>query len=70
MIRELDCMTCEEKLRPVFIMEKKWLGDGLIIVFSYLKMCYREEGARFLEVQSEMTRGYGQSHSNKNSRWI
>lgn len=60
MIRELDCLTYEEKLRLVFIMERRWLGGGLIIAFNYVKMCYREECARFLEVQSEMTKGNGQ----------
>lgn len=49
MIRELDHMTYEKKLRPVFIMEKRCVAGGLIIVFSYLKMCYRKEGDRFLE---------------------
>lgn len=42
-------MMYEEKLTTVLIMEKKWLDEGLILVFSYLKMCYKEEGARFFE---------------------
>lgn len=70
MVRELDHMMHEEKLTSVFIMGKKWLAEGLLIVFSSLKMCYREEGARFLDVQNEMKRCNGQSYSCKNSRWI
>lgn len=44
-----NCITMmhEEKLTTVLIMEKKWLDEDLILVFSYLKMYYREEGARF-----------------------
>lgn len=60
----------DEKLTPVFIMEKKWLDEGLILVFSYLKMCYREEGAKFLDVENEIVRCNGRSYSYKNSRWI
>lgn len=61
-------MMHEEKLTPVFIMEKKWLDEGLILIFSYLKMCYREENARFLDMQNEIIRCNGQSYSCKNSR--
>ena len=60
MIRGLEHLSCEERLREVglFSLEKRRLWADLIVAFQYLKAVYKqEEEWLFMRVDSDRTRG-------------
>ena len=59
MIRGLEYLSCEEKLRELglFSLENRRLWEDLIVTFQYLKSAYKQEGEwLFLGVDSDRTR--------------
>jgi len=62
MIRGLDYLSCEERLRELglFSLEKGRLWGDFIAAFQYLKGAYRkDEEGLFTRVCSDRTRGNG-----------
>ena len=60
MIRGLEHLSCEERLRELGLisLEKRRLWGDLIVVFQNLKRTYKQEGERvFIRVDSDRTRG-------------
>ena len=60
MIRGLEHLSCEERLRDLglFSLEKRRLWGDLIAAFQYLKGAYKQEGER-LFTQSDGDRARG-----------
>ena len=62
MIRGLEHLSCEERLRKLglFSLEKRRLQEDIIVAFQYLKEAYKQEGEQlFTRVDSDRTRGNG-----------
>ena len=62
MIRGLEHLSCEERLRELglFSFKKRRLQGDLIVAFQYLKGAYKQEGeGLFTRVDSDGTRGNG-----------
>jgi len=62
MIRGLEHLSCEERLRELglFSSEKRSLWGDLIVAFQYLKGAYKQEGDQlFMRVDSDKTRRNG-----------
>ena len=62
MARELEHLSCEERLREVvlFSLEKRRLWGDLLVAFQYLKGASNQEGDRlFMRVGSDRTRRNG-----------
>ena len=62
MIRGLEHLSCEERLRDLglFSLEKRRLWGDLIVAFQFLKGAYKQEGERlFTRVDSDRTRRKG-----------
>ena len=62
MIRRLECLSCEERLRGLglFSLEKRRLRGDLVVAFQCLKGVYKQEGEQlFTRVDSDRTRGNG-----------
>ena len=62
MIRGLEQLSCEERLRELGLLslEKRRLRGGLIVAFQYLKGAYKQEGEQlFTRVDSDRIRGNG-----------
>ena len=62
MIRGLEHLSCEERLRELrlFGLEKRRLWGDLIVAFQHLKGAYKWEGEQlFTRVDSDRTRGNG-----------
>ena len=62
MIRGLEHLSCEERLRELglFGLEKRRLWGDLIVALQYLKGAYKQEGERLLtRVYSDRTRRNG-----------
>ena len=62
MIRGLEHLSCEERLRELglFSFKKRRLQGDLIVAFQYLKGAYKQEGEQlFLRVDSDRIRGNG-----------
>ena len=62
MIRGLEHLSCEERLRELglFSLEKRRLQGDLIEAFQYLAGAYKQEGEQtFTRVDSDRTRGDG-----------
>ena len=62
MIRGLEHLSCEERLRElgIFSLEKRRLQGDLTVAFQYLKGAHKQEGEwLFTRVDSNRTRGNG-----------
>ena len=62
MIRGLEHLSCEERLRELglFSLDNRRLQGDLIVAFQYLKGAYKQEGERlFTRMDSDKTRGNG-----------
>ena len=62
MIRGLEHLSCEERLRELGLLslEKRRLWGDIIVAFQYLKGAYKQEGEwLFMRVDSYRTRGNG-----------
>ena len=62
MIRRLEHLSCEERLRELglFSLGKTWLWGDLFGVFQYWKGVYKQEGVQLImRVNSDRTRGNG-----------
>ncbi|KAK4824984.1 hypothetical protein QYF61_022510 [Mycteria americana] len=62
MIRGMECLSCEEKLRELGLLslEKRRLQRHLIAAFQYLKGAYKKDGDRlFSRACCSRTRGNG-----------
>ena len=60
MIRGLEHLCYEERLRALFSLEKRRLQEGLIAALQYLKGVYKQEGEQlFMRVDGDRTRGNG-----------
>ena len=62
MIRGLEHLSCEERLREMglFSLEKRRLHGDLIVAFQNLKGAYKQEGGwLFTRVDSDRTKGNG-----------
>ena len=62
MIRGLECLSYEERLRELGLcsLEKRRLWGDPVVAFQYLKGAYKQEGEQlFTKVDSNRTRGNG-----------
>ena len=62
MIRGLEHLSCEERLREqgFFNLQKRRLRRDLAVAFHYLKGAYKQEGERlFMSVDNDRTKGDG-----------
>jgi len=62
MIRELEHLSCEERLREfgLFSLEKRGFWGDLSVAFLYLKGAYKKDGDRlFSRACCNRTRGNG-----------
>ena len=70
MIRGLEHLSCEERLRELglFSLEKRRLWGDLIVAFQYLKRAYKK-GGEGLFAQSDNDRTRGNIFKLKESRF-
>ena len=62
MVRGLEQLCCEERLREVGLcsLERRRLRGDLVVAFQCLKGAYKQEGERlFVRVDGDRTRGNG-----------